>query len=246
MDTSETISNEKGATKYEPNVAVDNFNLSDELHGPESLPNYGESSHSTLTRREQRARESLGERFQRRSARNAADRLRRARARNEQQMANRVNSHVEMNVSEHDPGYFLKEGQENEAAERASIKDTTLTACFKLNLTDEEAHEYYYADIPQYYVFYKVSEKWQKRKRWDQQVIGRMPVVSVQDSERFYLRMLLLRNTAVISFNDLKTVTLFLCDTFQKTCKELELLYDDQHWHGTLLEAARMHIPIYL
>ncbi|GBN23076.1 hypothetical protein AVEN_43469-1, partial [Araneus ventricosus] len=49
MDTSETISNEKGATKYEPNVAVDNFNLSDELHGPESLPNYGESSHSTLT-----------------------------------------------------------------------------------------------------------------------------------------------------------------------------------------------------
>ncbi|GBM56288.1 hypothetical protein AVEN_125046-1 [Araneus ventricosus] len=43
---------------------------------------------------------------------------------------------------------FFKERQENEAVERASIKDTTLTAWFKLNLIDEEAHEYYYADIP--------------------------------------------------------------------------------------------------
>ncbi|GBO13040.1 hypothetical protein AVEN_224515-1, partial [Araneus ventricosus] len=55
-----------------------------------------------LRRREQHARESLDERFQRRSARNTADRLRRARARSEQQMANRVNSQVETNVSEHD------------------------------------------------------------------------------------------------------------------------------------------------
>ncbi|GBN12483.1 hypothetical protein AVEN_135989-1 [Araneus ventricosus] len=41
MDTSETISNENGAIKDEPNVDVDNFSLSDELHGPASLPNYG-------------------------------------------------------------------------------------------------------------------------------------------------------------------------------------------------------------
>ncbi|GBM59449.1 hypothetical protein AVEN_117650-1 [Araneus ventricosus] len=42
-----------------------------------------------LRRREQRARESLDERFQRRSVRNTADRLKRARARSEQQMTNR-------------------------------------------------------------------------------------------------------------------------------------------------------------
>ncbi|GBN05114.1 hypothetical protein AVEN_132101-1, partial [Araneus ventricosus] len=54
-----------------------------------------------LRRRKQRARESLDERFQRRSSRNAADRLRQARARSQQQMANRVNSQVETNVSEH-------------------------------------------------------------------------------------------------------------------------------------------------
>ncbi|GBL76612.1 hypothetical protein AVEN_53331-1 [Araneus ventricosus] len=50
MDTSETIANENGATNDEPKVAVDNFNLSDELNGPESLPNYGKSSHSTPTK----------------------------------------------------------------------------------------------------------------------------------------------------------------------------------------------------
>ncbi|GBL80201.1 hypothetical protein AVEN_29175-1 [Araneus ventricosus] len=132
------------------------------------------------------------------------------------------------------------------AVHRASIKDSTLTEWFKLNLTDEEAHEYYYADIPQYYVFDKPSTKWQKRQRGGQQVIGRMPVVSVQDSERFYLRMLLLRKTGVISFNDLKTIDGTLCETFQEACKVLGLLDGDQHWNDTLLEAARMQMPSYL
>ncbi|GBM21278.1 hypothetical protein AVEN_149865-1 [Araneus ventricosus] len=50
VDTSEILINENGATNDEPNIAVDNFSLSDELHGPESLPNYGESTHSTPTK----------------------------------------------------------------------------------------------------------------------------------------------------------------------------------------------------
>ncbi|GBM77760.1 hypothetical protein AVEN_231569-1 [Araneus ventricosus] len=77
-------------------------------------------------------------------------------------------SHTVIRLAVHLPeqqAIFCKEGQENEAVERASIKDTTLTAWFKLNLIDEEAHEYYYADIPQYYVFDKPSTKWQKRQR---------------------------------------------------------------------------------
>ncbi|GBO26164.1 hypothetical protein AVEN_53861-1 [Araneus ventricosus] len=73
-----------------------------------------------------------------------------------------------------------------------------------------------------------------------------MPVVSVKDSERFYLRILLLRKTGVISFNDLKTIDGTLCETFQEACKVLGLLDGDQHWHDTLLEAARMQMPSYL
>ncbi|GBM15755.1 hypothetical protein AVEN_262921-1 [Araneus ventricosus] len=73
------------------------------------------------------------------------------------------------------------------------------------------------------------------------QVIRRKPVVSVQDAERFYLRMLLLR-TGVISFNDLKTIAGTVYETFQEACKVLGLLDGDQHWHYTLLEAARMQM----
>ncbi|GBN45481.1 hypothetical protein AVEN_271719-1 [Araneus ventricosus] len=73
-----------------------------------------------------------------------------------------------------------------------------------------------------------------------------MPVVSVQDSERFYLRMLLLKKTGMISLNDLKTIVGIVCETFQEACKVLGLLDSDQHWHDTLLEAARMQMPSYL
>ncbi|GBN24309.1 hypothetical protein AVEN_89360-1 [Araneus ventricosus] len=70
--------------------------------------NYLRTSQYNLRRREQRARESLDERFQRSSARKAADRLRRARARSDQQIANRVNSQAETNVSEHDCGMMTE------------------------------------------------------------------------------------------------------------------------------------------
>ncbi|GBL85449.1 hypothetical protein AVEN_34630-1 [Araneus ventricosus] len=79
-----------------------------------------------------------------------------------------------------------------------------------------------------------------------QQVIGIMLVVSMQDSEKLYLRKLLLRKNGVISFNDLKTIDGIVCETFQEACKEPGILDDDQHWHDTLLEAARMHMPSYL
>ncbi|GBN51550.1 hypothetical protein AVEN_77869-1 [Araneus ventricosus] len=55
-----------------------------------------------------RRKESLDERFQRRSARNTTERVRRSRARSEKQMVNRVNSQVEMNVSEHDCGMMTE------------------------------------------------------------------------------------------------------------------------------------------
>lgn len=150
-----------------------------------------------------------------------------------------------VHLPDQQPIYFI-EGQENEAVERASIKETTLTAWFKLNQVDVEAHEFYYADIPEHYVFDKASNKWKKRQRGGQKVIGRMPIVGVQDSERFYLRMLLLREKGALSFNSLKTINGKFCQTSQEACKELGLLDGDQYWHDTLFEAARMHTPNYL
>ncbi|GBN37099.1 hypothetical protein AVEN_208321-1 [Araneus ventricosus] len=120
-------------------------------------------------------------------------------------------------------------GQEEEAVARAATRQTTLTAWFELNKNDQDSHNYLYTDIPHYYTFNKSAMKWQKRQRGGEQVIGRMPVVNIQDSERYYLRLLLLRKLGAVSFEDLKTVDGIVCNTFQQACKMQGLLEGDQH-----------------
>ncbi|GBN66558.1 hypothetical protein AVEN_110233-1 [Araneus ventricosus] len=88
--------------------------------------------------------------------------------------------------------------------------------------------------------------KWQKRQRGGEQVIGRMPVVNIQDSERYYLRLLLLRKLRAVSFEDLKTVDGIVCNTFQQACKMQGLLEGDQHWYDTLNEAIQTRAPFQL
>ncbi|GBN61612.1 hypothetical protein AVEN_183137-1 [Araneus ventricosus] len=46
----------------------------------------------------------------------------------------------------------------------------------------QEEESFARADISQYYTFIKSAMKWQKRQRGGERVIGRMPVVNVQDS----------------------------------------------------------------
>ncbi|GBO17329.1 hypothetical protein AVEN_194142-1 [Araneus ventricosus] len=88
--------------------------------------------------------------------------------------------------------------------------------------------------------------KWQKRQRGGEQVIGRMSVVNIQDSERFYLRLLLLRKLGAVSFDDLKTDDGIVCNTFQKACKMQGSLEGDQHWCDTLNEAIQTRAPLQL
>jgi len=45
------------------------------------------------------------------------------------------------------------------------------------------------------------------------------------------------------SFDDLKTVDGFLCETFKEACRKLNLLRDDNIWHDTILEAADYQMP---
>ncbi|GBN61689.1 hypothetical protein AVEN_217225-1 [Araneus ventricosus] len=88
--------------------------------------------------------------------------------------------------------------------------------------------------------------KWQKWQRGGEQVIGGMPVVNIQDSERYHLRLLLSRKLGAVSFEDLKTVDGIVCNTFQQTCKMQGLLEGDQHWYDTLNEAIQTRAPFQL
>ncbi|GBO22796.1 hypothetical protein AVEN_157229-1 [Araneus ventricosus] len=136
-----------------------------------------------------------------------------------------------------------QDGQEAQAIERAALRKTTLTSWFELNKNYPSAHNISYSDIPQYYMFDQSTTNWKKRQRGGQNVIGRLPVVSILDTERYYLRMLLLRKSGAISFDDILTVNGLRCITFQQACQEYGLLRGDQQWHDALNEAAQFQSP---
>ena len=141
---------------------------------------------------------------------------------------------------------FFHEGHEERALQRQANKSTMLLAWFELNKTDPEAVELHYTDVPQHYTFQQSSGKWQKRIRGGTKVIGRMPVVAINDTERYYLRLLLTRSVGVTSFNLLRTVNGVECNTFKEACQQLGLLKDDKIWHDTLTEASQIRMPPFL
>ncbi|GBM34194.1 hypothetical protein AVEN_30128-1, partial [Araneus ventricosus] len=149
---------------------------------------------------------------------------------------------VAVHLPQQQPNVY-QDGQEAEAIERAALRRTTLTSWFELNKDDPSAHKISYSDIPQYYAFDKSTTNWKKHQRGGQNVIGRLPVVSILDTERYYLRMLLLRKSGAISFDDILTVNGLRCITFQQACQEYGLLRGDQQWHDALNEAAQFQAP---
>ncbi len=96
------------------------------------------------------------------------------------------------------PVYF-KPGSEEGALLKADQSDTTLTACFQLNQTDNSTHAFLCHDIPNYNTF--VSKKWKKRKVLSK-TIGRLYLVNSSDGERYYLRLLMLHLKGACSFED--------------------------------------------
>ncbi|GBN52142.1 hypothetical protein AVEN_1229-1 [Araneus ventricosus] len=155
-------------------------------------------------------------------------------------------SFVEVRLAVHLPQQqpiVYQDGQEAQAIERAALRKTTLTSWFELNKNDPSAHNISYSDIPQYYVFDKSTTNWKKRQRGGQNVIERLPVVSILGTERYYLRMLLLRKSGAISFDDILTANGLRCITFQQASQRYGLLRGDQHWHDALNKAAQFQSP---
>lgn len=87
---------------------------------------------------------------------------------------------------------IFQEGREEALQREMSIK-TMLKAWFESNRTDVQAMQFNYAEIPKYYVFEKKSGKWKRKQRGGDGV-------SVQDSKRYYLRILPTRVTGATSF----------------------------------------------
>ncbi|XP_024523662.1 uncharacterized protein LOC9648472 [Selaginella moellendorffii] len=74
-------------------------------------------------------------------------------------------------------------------------------------------------------------------------VVGRMYTVSPHDSERFYLRMILLYKKGATSFSDLKVLNGVAYDTYRSTAQEMGLLQDDCEWEKCLEESLTFQMP---
>ena len=139
---------------------------------------------------------------------------------------------------------YFREGEEAEAIERESTRNTHLTARFKLNMEDPNAHQFLYTEIPHHYVFNNRDKRWVKRQRGGDRIISRMYSVSPADPEKFFLRMLLLHVPGATSYDNLKTVSGEVASTFREACIQMHLLADDTEYDEALTEASRFQMTI--
>ncbi|KAE8244021.1 hypothetical protein A4X13_0g6849 [Tilletia indica] len=93
-----------------------------------------------------------------------------------------------------------------------------------------------YDQVPTFYVWTQ-EKKWVRRQTAQKQV-GRLYFTPRDNSDRFYLRILLCVVPSPKSFEDLKTVDGVIHTTFRSACAAQGLLADDQEWHLCLQEAT--------
>lgn len=153
-------------------------------------------------------------------------------------------SHSIIRLAVHEEGsqnVYFRQGEEVMALENAANKHDTLTAWFELNNQDIEAHQYLYTEIPNHYTF--KNNKWTKRQRGGDNVIGRMYAVAPNDVQRFYIRILLLHVKGAKSFRDLRHYNGTYYETYKEAVVARGLLEDDQEWINCLQEMVATNMP---
>ena len=153
-------------------------------------------------------------------------------------------SHIIIRLAIHLPlqhNVYYRNGDEQGAVDRN--QRTTLTAFFKLNEEDQNAHQYLYHEIPEHYTFDQRAKKWNPRRRQTAPIIGRIYQVQPSDLQRFALRLLLLHRKGVTSFEDLRTVQGHIHATFKDAARAMGLLEDDAEHRRCLQEASVMNMP---
>nr|CAD2200499.1 unnamed protein product [Meloidogyne enterolobii] len=130
---------------------------------------------------------------------------------------------------------YEKNATKNEIKD-ASEKNSTLTAYFKFCQANQNLH-IKYIDMPKYCTWLKNTREWKYPRKVNFKKIGRIIPVNPVETEKYYLRYLLL-NVSGKSFEDLRTVNNVVYDTFAKACLARGLARDDDEWFKCLEEAS--------
>ncbi|XP_073120706.1 uncharacterized protein [Henckelia pumila] len=119
---------------------------------------------------------------------------------------------------------------------------TMLTEFFQMNCVPELTGKYLYREFPQYFTWIQFRKEWVPR-RSQNQVVGRIYVVSPSEGERFYLRILLNHVPGPKSFDYLMTVNGNVYTTFKEAAEIRGLLQHDDYVHHCLIEACSVKMP---
>nr|XP_027082644.1 ATP-dependent DNA helicase PIF1-like [Coffea arabica] len=120
---------------------------------------------------------------------------------------------------------------------------TMLTEFFSMNCYDEYAKHLncLYIEFPEYFTWNAQSKYWSRRKRGE--IIGRILTARPTEGERYYLRMLLMHVRKPTSFQYLKVVNGYVCQTFKEAANLLGLLHSDNAAELCLQEASAYQMP---
>ncbi|KYM98545.1 ATP-dependent DNA helicase PIF1 [Cyphomyrmex costatus] len=160
-------------------------------------------------------------------------------------------SHTVIRLPVHLPNeqnIIIEDGCDNDTITSVLDQVTMLIDYFALNSRDEEAKQYLYIEIPQYYTFKKEKINGKNISRWVKRsnrynCIGRMYSVSPTQLELFHLRLLLLTIKGATSFENLKVINGEYHQTFTATCLTLGLIENDDEWKLAMNEAIRWMMP---
>ena len=115
---------------------------------------------------------------------------------------------------------------------------TTLTHYFLINNSNDVAKKLLYHQMPQFFVWNIPKKKWTLRRKADESIVGRMHFVHPVDTERYFLRTLLLYRKGHCSFESIRTVNEIVYQSNKDACIALGFAKCDNEWKRCLHEAS--------
>ncbi|GJS98117.1 DNA helicase [Tanacetum coccineum] len=117
-------------------------------------------------------------------------------------------------------------------------KKTTLTEWLDYNKRYTDGRHLTYLNFPLEYTWHKTDKYWQRRRRQNKPVIGRLTYIHPSIGDLFYQRILLCHQKGCKSFREIRTVNGTVFPTNRAACEALGLIGGDQEWVNALEEAA--------
>ncbi|KAK9065378.1 hypothetical protein SSX86_016761 [Deinandra increscens subsp. villosa] len=117
-------------------------------------------------------------------------------------------------------------------------RKTTLTEWLQCNRTSSTGLHLKYVDYLKEYRWDSKCKAWIRRTTRKKPSIGRLVYIHPTSGELFYLRMLLNHKAGCTSFNDIRTVSGVVHETYRAACEAMGLIGDDTEWALTFEEAA--------